>query len=175
VRHEAMAIGDDGAVEFSPTSGSRKPAGAANPEGMLEALGPLPLRGGFGSAARTHRHRVPGEAGDIGALSRHWHRPNKIPGGLSPSASRPGTGTSVSESAIAALQSLADVDAGGETIFCSSLIPANRMIGPRPPGRPAKRGFPSQHAGVRREALSKTRRNSLAVRLLSCRNRASYF
>lgn len=124
------AIGDDGAVEFFMPI-LRKPAGNRQElqiqRWMLEALGAIAQQGGEASLAALLEltlHQVPKlRAQAISELSvAYWHRPNKIPSRVLSRIceSARDRDSSVSESAIAALQSLADVGCRrAETMFCT--------------------------------------------------------
>jgi len=113
------AIGDDGAVEFfmpALTKPARNQQERQIQRWMLEALGAIAQQGGETSLAALldlTQHQVPElRAQAISELSvAYWHRPNKIPGRvlnrICESTRDPDS--LVSESAIAALQSLADV------------------------------------------------------------------
>ena len=114
------AIGDDRAVDFfMPTLGV--PPGNRQERQiqrwMLEALGSIAQQGGEASVAAllelANQHKVPElRAQAIMELSvAYWHRPNKIPSRILVRIceSTRDQDTVVSESALAALRSLADV------------------------------------------------------------------
>jgi HEAT repeat protein len=123
------AIGDDGAVEFFMPTLRTPPRNRQERQiqrWMLEALGAIAQQGGEASLAAllelaTQRHTPELRAPAIMELSvAYWHRPNKIPGRVLDRIceSTRDRDSVVSESAIAALRSLADVGCRrAETMF----------------------------------------------------------